>query len=92
MTAPTRFSTTTPLSTFERWVVVLLYAVVLLPVAGVVLMMATGRWFGLELGGLGEVPGWMAVWVLAGAVLFALVGVWGVRMVAEWIGRQRTRV
>jgi len=91
MTAPTRYRPTAPDTGLERLVVALLYVVVLLPVAGVILMLiAGGTLFGFELGALGEVPGWMALWVLLGAVLFALVGVWGVRMFAEWMSSSRS--
>jgi hypothetical protein len=86
-----RFSPSDPRSPVERWVLALLAVVVLLPVLGVFLMLGTGgAFFGVPLGDLGEVPGWMAAWLVLGAVLLVLVAVWMASLVIDWLTRRGT--
>jgi antibiotic biosynthesis monooxygenase (ABM) superfamily enzyme len=85
-----RFSPTEPRTPIERWVMALLTVVVLLPVVGVLLMLATGgAFFGVTLGDLGEVPAWMAAWLVLGSVLLVLVAVWMAHMVLAWLTKRR---
>ena len=91
MPTHTRFSPTEPRTPVERWVLALLTVVVLLPVVGVCIMLATGgAFFGVTLGELGEVPGWMAAWLVLGAVLLMLVAAWMASLIIESLTRRGT--
>jgi hypothetical protein len=83
----TRF--TNPQTPLERLVLALLAVVVLLPTAGVFLMLAMGgSVFGVRLGELGEVPFWMAAWLVFGALLFVVVAIWMVSLLIDWLNRR----
>jgi hypothetical protein len=83
----TRF--TNPQTPIERLVLALLAVVVLLPTAGVFLTLAMGGTvLGVRLGELGEVPFWLAAWLVLGALLFVVLAVWMASLLIEWLNRR----